>query len=165
MRAVPFAAMLCALPAHADLRPEWELGVGATAFTLPDYRGSDESRAYLLPFPYVVYRGDRLRVDRQGARGMLFESDRIELDLSMSATPPVDSDKNRARQGMPSLDPTIEAGLRLNLILARDRAAERALTLRLPLRAVVATDLSHAEGAGYVAYPHLSLDARPAFSG
>lgn len=154
-----------ALPAHAELRPEWELGTGATAFTLPDYRGSDESRAYLLPFPYVVYRGDRLRVDRQGARGVLFESDRVELDLSLSATPPVDSDKNRARQGMPSLDPTVEIGPRLNLILARDRAAERALTLRLPLRAVIATDLSHAEGAGFIAQPNLSLDARPVFFG
>jgi len=153
------------LPAQAELKPEWEFGAGATAFTLPDYRGSDESRAYLLPFPYVVYRGDRLRVDRQGARGMLFESDRVELDLSVSATPPVDSSENRARQGMPDLDATIEIGPRLNFILMRDRAAERALTLRLPLRAVIATDLSHADSAGYVFYPNLSWDARPVLLG
>ena len=97
MRAASLALLFCAaaLPARADLRPEWEIGAGATVFTLPDYRGSDESRAYLLPFPYVVYRGDRLRVDRQGARGMLFESDRVELDLSVSATPPVDSSTRR----------------------------------------------------------------------
>jgi len=113
----------------------------------------------------VVYRGDRLRVDRQGARGMLFESDRVELDLSVSATPPVDSSKNRARQGMPDLEPTIEVGPRLNFILLRDRPGERALTLRLPLRAVIATDLSHAEGAGWVAQPNLSLDARPVLFG
>jgi outer membrane protein len=152
-------------PAHAELRPEWEFGAGATAFTLPDYRGSDESRAYLLPFPYVIYRGDKLRVDRQGVRGVLFESDRVEFDLSMSATPPVDSDKNRARRGMPRLDPTLEIGPRLNVTLVRDRANDRALTFRLPLRAVIATDLSHAEGAGYVAYPHLSFDTRPTFFG
>lgn len=160
-----FFALLLALPARAELRPEWEFGVGATAFSLPDYRGSDESRSYLLPIPYAVYRGDKVRVDRQGARGMLFESDRVELDLSVSATPPVDSDKNRARQGMPSLDPTVEIGPRLNLILMRDRGAERALTLRLPLRAVIATDLSYAEGAGVVAQPNLSLDTRPVWFG
>jgi len=165
MKVLLFTVLLWTLPVHAELRPEWELGAGATAFTLPDYRGSDESRAYLLPFPYVVYRGDKLRVDRQGARGMLFESDRVELDLSVSATPPVDSSKNRARQGMPDLDPTIEVGPRLNLILLRDRPAERALTLRLPLRAAIATDFSHAEGAGLVAYPNLSLDARPVLFG
>jgi outer membrane protein len=166
MKRVFIAALAAAVPAaQAELRPEWELGAGASAFLLPDYRGSDESRAYVLPFPYVVYRGNRLRVDRQGVRGMFFESDRVELDLSVGATPPVDSDDNRARQGMPSLDPTLEIGPRLNVILMRDRARDRALTLRLPVRAVVATDLSHADSAGYVAYPHLSFDSRPTFLG
>ena len=157
------ALVLCAwasLP-RAELRPEWEFGVGATAFTLPDYRGSDESRAYLLPFPYVIYRGDRLRVDRQGVRGVFFESERIEFDLSLNATPPVNSEKNRARQGMPHLDPTLEIGPRLNVKLLGDRARDWAVNLRMPLRAVIATDLSHAEGAGYVAYPHLTFDTRP----
>jgi outer membrane protein len=149
---------LSACAARAELRPEWEFGVGATAFSLPDYRGSDESRAYLLPFPYVIYRGDKLRVDRGGVRGVLFESERVEFDLSLSATPPVDSDKNRARRGMPRLDPTLEIGPRLNVTLLRDRAKDTALTFRLPVRAVIATDLSHAEGAGYVAYPHLSFN-------
>jgi outer membrane protein len=167
MRTASLALLLCASAsmARAELRPEWEFGVGATAFSLPDYRGSDESRAYLLPFPYVIYRGDKLRVDRGGVRGVLFETDHVEFDLSMSATPPVDSDKNRARRGMPRLDPTLEIGPRLNVTLVRDRANDRALTFRLPLRAVIATDLSHAEGAGYVAYPHLSFDTRPTFFG
>jgi outer membrane protein len=160
-----FLALLFVLPAHAELRPEWEFGAGATAFTLPDYRGSDESRAYLFPFPYVIYRGDKLRVDRQGVRGVFFESERVEFDLSMSATPPLDSDKNRARQGMPRLDPTLEIGPRLNVKLMADRARDWALNLRMPVRAVIATDLSHAEGAGYVAYPHLTFDTRPVFFG
>jgi outer membrane protein len=159
------AILLSALSAHAELRPEWEFGAGATAFTLPDYRGSDESRAYLFPFPYVIYRGDKLRVDRGGVRGVLFETDRVEFDLSMSATPPVDSDKNRARRGMPRLDPTLEIGPRLNVTLVRDRVNDRALTFRLPVRAVIATDLSHADSAGYVAYPHLTLETRPVFFG
>ena len=55
------------------------------------------SRGYLLPFPYIIYRGERFRVDRQGLRGIFFESDRIEFNLSVNATPPVDED-NRARQ-------------------------------------------------------------------
>ena len=159
MRALLAFALALAPPAYAELRPEWELGAGATAFELPDYRGSDESRTYVLPFPYAIYRGERLRVDRQGVRGMFFESDRVEVDLSMNATPPVD-EKNRAREGMPHLHPTIEIGPRLNFILLRDRPNERALTLRLPVRAVVATDFSDARWAGLTAYPHLSADLR-----
>ena len=38
-------------------RPLWELGLGVAALRLPDYRGSDQSSTYLLPLPYVVYRG------------------------------------------------------------------------------------------------------------
>jgi outer membrane scaffolding protein for murein synthesis (MipA/OmpV family) len=156
-------AMLGALPVRAELRPEWELGAGVTAFELPDYRGSDESRGYVFPIPYVIYHGDRLRVDRQGLRGVFFETDRVTIDLSLGAAPPVDSGKNRARQGMPDLDPTFEIGPRFNYTLARDRVREWALTFRLPLHAVIATDLSHAQGAGTVANPNLTFDARPRF--
>ena len=157
--------MLLCTSARAELRPEWEFGLGASGFTLPDYRGSEESRGYVLPFPYLIYRGERLRVDRQGLRGIFFESDRVELNLSLNLTPPVDSGENRAREGMPSLDPTIEIGPRLDVTLARDRAREWSLELRLPVRAAIATDLSHTRHIGYVAYPHLHLFTRPQLGG
>ena len=163
MRPLLALVLFASLAARAELRPEWEFGLGATGFTFPDYRGSDESRGYLLPFPYVIYRGDFLRVDRQGVRGVFFESDRVELDFSASGTPPVDSSKNRAREGMPDLDPTFEIGPRLNVILARDQNRDRALSFRLPVRAVIATDLSYAEGQGWTAYPNFTYDARPRF--
>jgi outer membrane protein len=160
-----FLACLLSFPAHADLRPEWEFGVGASGFTLPDYRGSDESRGYVLPVPYVIYRGERFRVDRQGLRGIFFQSERVEINLSLAASPPVDSDENRARQGMPHLDPTLELGPRLDVILARDPGREWALQLRVPARAAMATDLSHTKGVGYVASPHLNLTTHPRFAG
>jgi outer membrane scaffolding protein for murein synthesis (MipA/OmpV family) len=151
-------------PAHAELRPEWEFGLGATGLMLPDYRGSDESRGYLLPFPYLIYRGQRFRVDRQGLRGIFFESDSVEINLSLNATPPVDDD-NRTRQGMPHLDPTIEIGPRLDVTLARNREREWSFEVRLPLRAAFATDLSHTRHIGYAAYPHLNLFMRPVLAG
>jgi MipA family protein len=132
---------------------------------LPDYRGSDESRSYVYPIPYLVYRGDRLRVDRTGARAVLLESQRFELDFSGNATPPVDSSKNHAREGMPDLNPTVEIGPQLNFTLGRDREKEWRFDLRLPVRAVMATDLRHARQAGYVAYPHLNLNLRPELLG
>jgi len=152
-----------ALPGQAEQRPLWEVGIGAVGLSLPDYRGADGERGYLYPFPYVVYRGEQFKVDDQGIRGIFFESDRVELDVSVHATPPVKSDRNRARQGMPDLDPTIEVGPALHITLARDRKIDYTyrVDLRLPVRAVIATDLSHADSAGYVFYPHLSLDLRP----
>jgi len=159
------ALAMCALPALAEPKPKWELGFGATALTLPDYRGSDERRGYVFPLPYFVYRGESVRVDRQGLRGIFFESDRVELDFSVNGTPPVDSSKNQARQGMPDLDPTLEIGPLIKVTLWRDRAASEQLDLRLPLRYVVATDFSHSRGAGWVFNPNLAANLRPDFNG
>ena len=49
--------------AHAAERPLWELGVGVGALRLPHYRGSDQSHNFLLPVPYLVYRGQILPKD------------------------------------------------------------------------------------------------------
>ena len=135
----------------------WEFGLGVGAFTVPDYRGSDESRAYVLPFPYLVYRGDFLRVDREGPRAILVETLSAELDLSFGGSLPVKSRSNRARQGMPDLDPTLEVGPQLNWTLLGTRRAQSRLDLRLPARLVATTDLglTHLHYAGYVFYPHL----------
>ena len=152
-----------ALPARAAELPLWEFGLGPIGLRLPDYRGSDESRSYTYPFPYFIYRGEFLRVDREGVRGILFESDRVELGLSLNGTPPTDSDKNRTRQGMPDLDPTLEIGPRLNLTLTRDHAKDWRLDLRLPLRAAMAVDLPDVRGIGWVFAPHLNLEMHPSF--
>ena len=159
------AALLAAASAQAELRPKWELGFGATAFTLPDYRGSDERRDYLFPLPFFVYRGEKVRVDRQGLRGIFFESDRVQFDISLSGSPPVDSAKNQARQGMPDLDPLLEVGPLVNITLWRDRVTSEQLDLRLPLRYAIATDFSHAHGAGWVFNPNLALNLRPDLRG
>src|SRR5205814_1168797 len=54
LRAVAAAVLAAAFSTagRAELLPKWELGLGATAFSLPDYRGSDERRGYLYPFPF-----------------------------------------------------------------------------------------------------------------
>ena len=170
MRALPLAlaALLAggvAVPAKAEPRPKWELGFGGTAFTLPDYRGSDERRGYVFPLPFLVYRGEKVRVDRQGVRGIFFESDRVQFDVSLYGTPPVDSSRNEARQGMPDLDPTLEIGPLVNVNLWRDRLASEGLDLRLPMRYVIATDFSHAQSAGWVFSPNLALNLRPDLHG
>lgn len=157
------AGVVCP-PAQAEPLPLWELGAGAFGFSLPDYRGSDERRGYLYPLPYFVYRGPALRVDRQGVRGIFFESDRVQLDLSVYGTPPVDSSRNQARQGMPDLDGTVEVGPLLTVTMLRDRGSGTQIDLRLPVRAVLATNFEHLHPAGYVFNPTLALNLRPQFA-
>lgn len=147
-----------AAPLQAELRPLWEAGGGLGLISFPDYRGSDERHFLALPFPYFIYRGERLKVDRQGVRGLLLDTRRYEFDFSMNATPPVDSENNRARQGMDDLDPTVEFGPSLILKLLRNEQRDISLELRLPLRASVAVDLTHLHNAGFVFQPNLALD-------
>jgi MipA family protein len=152
--------VLCALvaaPVAADELPLWELGVGVGGFALPDYRGSDQGRGYVLPVPYAVYRGKFLKADRHGVRGELFDSERVELNVSVSASLPVDSSRNAARAGMPDLRPSLELGPSLEFTLWRSGEGRELLELRLPVRAAFTLE-SSPQGIGWVATPNLNLD-------
>ena len=138
-------------------RPLWELGLGVAGLQLPDYRGSDQSRRYLLPLPYVVYRGSWLKADRDGARALLFDSERAKVDLSVAASRPARSRDNTARAGMPDLPGTAEIGPNLNLVMARNVAQRWKLELRLPLRAAFSVQRSPAF-VGATFSPNLNLD-------
>jgi len=152
-------AVLLGLPqrAAAAMLPQWELGVGFGGLWMPDYRGSDEVRGYLLPFPYVIYRLEWLKVDRDGVRSTLFDSKRAEVNLSLNATPPVRSKNNRAREGMSDLKPMVELGPSLNLHLWRSSSGRVRLDLRLPVRAAITVESSPRQ-AGLNASPFLNID-------
>lgn len=149
--------------ARAEQLPLWEAGAGISVIGFPDYRGSDQRRSWVLPFPYIVYRGEFLKADERRIRGLFYKTDRFELDVSVNATVPVKSSENDARRGMPDLDPTLEIGPSLNFSLLRTDDRRTTLELRLPVRAAIATDFSRAEFAGWVFEPNLNFDVRDAF--
>ena len=155
-QAPPVPAPVAAAPSGTQ-RPLWELGVRIAALRLPDYRGSDQSRSYALPLPYIVYRGTWLKADRDGARALLFDTERVEVDVSVAASTPARSSSNTAREGMPNLPGTFEIGPNLNVHLAGSRAAGQRLDLRLPLRAAVTLQRSP-KFVGTTFSPHLNLD-------
>ena len=138
-------------------RPLWELGLGVAGLSLPDYRGSDQRRAYVLPLPYIVYRGTWLKADRDGARALLFDSQRIKVDVSAAASTPTRSADNDARQGMPNLHGSFELGPNLNLTLALSRQQRWRLDLRLPVRAAFSVERSP-KFIGSTFSPNLNLD-------
>ena len=146
--------------AGAEQRPQWEIGLGAAALYLPDYRGSDQSRGYLYPLPYVRYRGERLRLDdRRGlASLLLLDTDRVELDVSLNASQPAPSDQSTARQGMPDLDPTLEIGPLVKVKLWESAGRSNELSLQFPVRA--AFTLQNPEFIGWVFNPVIDLYLR-----
>ena len=144
--ALIFAAVTIAAPARADMLPLWEAGAGVAAISFPDYRGSVRHRSYLLPVPVFSYRGEIFQVDREKIRGLLFKSARTELDISINGSVPIRSNGNPIRDGMPDLDPTLEIGPSLNVTLTETGRSK--LALRLPLRAVIASDFRSFQSAG-----------------
>ncbi|HEY6010706.1 MAG TPA: MipA/OmpV family protein, partial [Nitrospirota bacterium] len=144
--------------ASADELPLWEAGFGVTCLSMPDYRGSDAQRGYVFPMPYVVYRGEILRWDRKGIYGLLFESDRVQLNINADASVPVKSSRNDARAGMRDLDGTIQIGPSLEICLLKNCEADSIVQVRLPVRAVIATDFSRVYSAGFVVNPQLNFD-------
>ena len=162
MRSALAASVLAALtltPAAATARDEplWEAGIGAAALRFPDYRGSEQSHTYGLPAPYFVYRGEILKADRHGLRGTLFNSDWIDLNLSVAASLPVDSSKNRAREGMADLKPSVEIGPSLDLTLWRAADRRAKVDLRMPLRGAVTVE-SDPRFIGGQFFPHVNID-------
>jgi outer membrane protein len=151
------AAMLMApvAAARSSERPLWEIGIGAIGLHVPDYRGAEESRSVAAPFPVLIYRGERLRADRDGLRGELFESDRIELNLSLGGALPVRSGDNEARRGMPRLDFLLEAGPTLNLTLARSGDRRNDTQLQLPVRTAFTLGGGRSDYVGAVFGPQL----------
>ena len=145
--------------AHAEQRPLWEFGLGVGGIRFPDYRGADRDQNYIVPVPYFVYRGEFLKADRTGVRGLFFNSDRVEVNVGLSASAPVDSSDNPTRFGMPDLKPTIELGPSVDVTLWRTPSRSAKLDLRLPLLVGITVE-RQPESIGWQFSPRFNLDLR-----
>lgn len=150
--------LAAAVPCLAELEPKWELGAGLGSQILGDYRGSDNYNAYVLPIPYLVYRGDFLRADDEGLRGLFVETDNFELNVSADASLNGDSDDNRLRDNMPGLESAFEFGPSANFNLTGEDFLD-GWSLRVPLRAVFVSNFRKIEHIGYLANPKFTYES------
>lgn len=148
-------AVAALAPVHAQEKIFWELGIGLSALSFPDYSGSDQRNLWLLPFPYLTYRSERFIVDRNSASGEILETTKLKLTLSLSGSIPVDSDDNRAREGMPDLDPVVELGPSLQYEMYASAAQQDRLFIELPLRSAFAVDWKAVRHIGWISNPNV----------
>ncbi|MGB5835400.1 MAG: MipA/OmpV family protein [Thiohalocapsa sp.] len=141
-------------PAMAEKLPAWELGLGGGALHIPDYRGAGQAGTYPYPFVMPIYRGTYFQADEEGIKGILGESSRFRLDISLYGNVPVSSD-NDAREGMDDLDPLLEIGPMLRYKAWKASESRQSVIIDLPIRAAIAVG----RGVDYVGYsvtPRLS---------
>jgi outer membrane scaffolding protein for murein synthesis (MipA/OmpV family) len=141
----------------AEERPLWELGAGVAAFSFPAYRGSDQTNNFLMPVPHFSYNGDFFKADRQGIRGSFFDSERLDLTLSMALSAPASSKDVAVRAGMPDLNGTFEIGPEIDVTFWRSENRARFVKLLLPLRTGITLE-SSPQQIGWVFHPKLNMD-------
>ena len=94
--------------------PLWEVGLVSAAFSGPSYPAADDETTAAFLSPFVIYRGDIFSVGDEGAlRALAFANDTLELDLSLGASLPADSEDDADREDMPDLDFLFEIGPQL----------------------------------------------------
>jgi len=145
---------------YAQEMPLWEVGLGFTGLSLPEYRGADTQLGYVFPLPYLVYRGDILKVDRKGIYGLLLDSETVQLNISLDAGAPVRNSGNTMRSGMNDLGPTFQIGPSLEICLMNTCGGDRSVQLRFPVRAVYAFNNSRLRGIGWVVNPQINTDIK-----
>lgn len=126
--------LISPLAAAQQPAPRWELGAFALGVSQQAYPGSDEQVNRLLAVPYFIYRGERLRADRDGIGLRALRTPRFELDLGVAGSFGSGGDL-AARQGLPRLGTLIEAGPRLQWRLGEALAGQ--WRAEFPLRAVL----------------------------
>lgn len=132
--------------------PLWEFGAGVGLLAAPAYLGSSVTRAYAAPWPYFVYRGERLHANREGIGANLISTDRLKLDLSIGGALPVKS-SGTAREGMRDLPLVGEVGPVLKYALIDED--ERHWYFRLPVRYGLGAKSGGFESVGWIADPTL----------
>lgn len=110
-----------------------------------------------MPVPLFSYHGDFFKADRHGIRGSFFDSDRVDLTVSLALSPPADSNEIKARTGMPDLEGTFEIGPQMDLTFWRSENRARFVKLLLPVRAAFTVE-SSPKNIGWVFHPKLNMD-------
>ena len=154
---LPLMAALVPHISAADQQPLWELGAGAGVVEFSDYPGSATTRVYPIPVPYVRYRGEFLRSDRDGVHGILLNQPRVSLNVSVGASVPVSSRDDPARAGMPNLSAVLEAGPSLDLHLWWSNDHSVTVDLRIPARLGV-TVSTQPQAIGWSLAPNINVD-------
>jgi outer membrane scaffolding protein for murein synthesis (MipA/OmpV family) len=147
-------------PTDSTALPLWEAGIAAAGLSTPAYPASSQRNQRALVLPFLVYRGDVLRADRNGVGARMVHTDRFEFDLGFAGSLPASSNDIELRQGMPDLGTLIEFGPRVKMKLAEPAAGQRA-TFELPLRAVLEFN-GGVRQVGYALEPKLAYEWRAA---
>ncbi|MAA94408.1 MAG: hypothetical protein CML21_07815, partial [Rheinheimera sp.] len=98
------------------------------------YPGANEQVQRNFILPYLIYRGDLLRADRDNVGLRAYKSEKLEVDVGFAAALGASDGDIDERAGMPELGTLVEAGPRLRWTISDNIWGSR-LRLDMPVRA------------------------------
>lgn len=140
---------------EASVNKKWQFGVGIGNQFIADYRGSSYYQSRFIPIPFIIYNGNYLKIDRDGARGEYKWSEQLEFNISADAALNGDSSDNPLREGMPELNSAFEIGPSINWALPGNTFKD-GWSLRIPVRSVYTLGSEGFGHQGYVFSPKLT---------
>jgi outer membrane scaffolding protein for murein synthesis (MipA/OmpV family) len=144
-----------------DSSKEFEWGAGLLSLIGNHYRGSNQSKNWNFPVPYFSYKSDKLEAEPSYVRGIFYKNDYFSFKISLMLGLNVESEENTAREGMPQLDYTIEAGPMLIFYLWKSDDNKFRVNFEVPIRESFATNLRYLKPIGLIAIPYLNFIHNP----
>jgi MipA family protein len=140
-----------------EVKPLWEIGVGALAASQPAYPGAATRTSKFIALPFAIYRGEVLRAEQSNLGLRAIKTPRYELDVGFAASLGSSAKDVPARVGMRDIGSLVEFGPRLKINLGDVSKGPTGVWVELPVRGVF--DLSHRlENRGVSFEPQLSFD-------
>ena len=134
-----------------------EFGFGLLLFKAPHYRGADQEKDWIIPYPNFKYVSKNMELEPSYLRGTFYKNDHIAFKLSINAGLSADSEENNARSGMPDLDWTFEAGPMFIWYIWQSEDKSKYLNFEVPIRKVFATSFTTLDSIGVFAVPFLNF--------
>lgn len=152
------AAAVPSLAQEPDGLSLWEVGAVGFAVSQQAYPGASARVNRGLALPFLIYRGEFLRVDRASAGIRAFRTPTVEVDVGVAASFGSRSEDIEVRRGMPDLGTLVEFGPRLKWNIGPGPGNGR-FRAEFPLRGVF--DLNeHLAHKGMAFEPELIFERR-----
>lgn len=139
----------------SDTHFEW--GAGVLTIYANHYRGSDQWKHWIFPMPYFNYRSEMIEAEPSFIRGLFLQNDWFSFKLSLALGLNVESNDNLAREGMPSLGYTLEAGPMFIFHLWKSQAQDVAINFEWPIREGFASDFTYFKAIGLFSVPYFNF--------
>ncbi len=119
---------------HYEVVPLWAIDMNLIVISVDAYPGSDFRRTFGAPVPNFRLNSPYLQSSGGGVNARLFNSDKLDLGLTLSASLPTKNKHLEVREerNLPDLDPTVEVGLGLKYLPYKSKTWE--LKSQFPVR-------------------------------